>query len=75
VIAFSDGSSIVLDPGADFTLQGIEKNSDNGHLVIRGAFGRGRLRIETSDSVEVLLNTPGAQVRVVAAAGAAARRH
>src|SRR5215472_16014678 len=61
-IAFSDGSSIVLDPGADFTLQGIEKDPDTGHLVIRAASGRGRLRIETSDKVDVLLSTPGAQV-------------
>jgi hypothetical protein len=66
-IAFSDGSSVVLDPGADFTLQGIEKDRDSGHVVIRAASGRGRLRIETSDSVEVLLNTPSAQVRIVAA--------
>src|ERR1700756_1527183 len=34
-ISFSDGSSIVLDPGAVFTLQGIEKHPDSGHLVIR----------------------------------------
>jgi hypothetical protein len=66
-IAFSDGSSVVLDPGAVFTLQGIEKDPDSGHLVIRAASGRGRVRIETSDGVEVLLTTPGAQVRVVAA--------
>src|SRR5215472_6937834 len=61
-IAFSDGSSVVLDPGADFTLQGIEKDPDSRHLVIRAASGRGRLRIETSDKVDVLLSTPGAQV-------------
>src|SRR5262245_7916437 len=66
-IAFSDGSSVVLDPGADFTLQGIEKDADSGHLVVRAASGRGRVRIETSDGVEVLLTTPGAQIRVVGA--------
>jgi hypothetical protein len=66
-IAFSDGSSVVLDPGADFTLQGIEKDTESGHLVVRAASGRGRLRLETSDSVEILLTTPGAQVRVVGA--------
>jgi hypothetical protein len=66
-IAFSDGSSILLEPGADFTLQGIDRNPANGHLVIRGTAGRGRLRITTSDTVEVLLVTPTAQVRVVAA--------
>src|SRR5215472_16789523 len=61
-IAFSDGSSVVLDPGADFTMQGIEKDPGTGHLVIRAASGRGRLRIETSDGVDVVLSTPGAQV-------------
>jgi hypothetical protein len=66
-IAFSDGSSIVLDPGADFTLQGIEKNADSGHLVVRAASGRGRIRIETSDAMEIALATPGAQVRVAEA--------
>src|SRR5262249_42292080 len=36
-IAFSDGSSVVLDPGADFTLQGVEKDPESGHLAIPGA--------------------------------------
>src|SRR5215471_11895014 len=59
-IAFSDGSSVVLDPGAEFTLQGIEKDPESGHLVVRAAAGRGRVRIETSDGVEMLLTTPDA---------------
>ena len=40
-LAFSDGSSIVLEPGADFTLQGFGKDPRTGHLVIRGSSGRG----------------------------------
>ena len=66
-IAFSDGSSVVLEPGADFTLQGIERGSASGCHVIRASAGRGRLRITTSDCTEVALATPTAQVRVVAA--------
>ena len=66
-IAFSDGSSVVLEPGADFTLQGIERGSASGCHVIRASAGRGRLRITTSDCTEVTLATPTAQVRVVTA--------
>ena len=39
-LAFSDGSSIVLEPTADFTLQGFEKDRRTGHLVVRGSSGR-----------------------------------
>src|SRR5690348_10135347 len=66
-IAFSDGTSIVLEPGADFTLQGIERDSTSGRLVIRAVSGRGRIKVSTSDTVEVLLITPTAQVRIVRA--------
>lgn len=65
-LAFSDGSSIVLEPGADFTLQGFGKNPRTGHLVIRGS-GRGRLRVATSANVDVVIQTAGTEVEVVAA--------
>ena len=64
-LAFSDGTSIVLEAGADFTLQGL--SNEAGRLVVQGAAGRGRLRISTSDGVDVLLRTPGGTVRVSAA--------
>ncbi|MBR0644447.1 hypothetical protein [Plastoroseomonas hellenica] len=64
-IAFSDGSSIVLQAGADFTLQGIA--SENGRLVISGSASRGSLRASTSDGVELLIRTAGAEVRVIGA--------
>jgi len=64
-IAFSDGSSVVLQAGADFTLQGIA--SENGRLVISGAASRGSLRASTSDGVELLVRTAGAEVRVIGA--------
>jgi hypothetical protein len=66
-LAFSDGSSIVLEPRADFTLQGFGKNPRTGHLVIRGSSGRGRLRISTSGNVDVVVQTGGSEVEVVAA--------
>src|ERR1051326_6237488 len=40
-LAFSDGTSLVLEPGADFTLRGIERDR-GGRLIIRGASDRGR---------------------------------
>lgn len=64
-IAFSDGSSIVLQAGADFTLQGI--TSENGRLVISGSASRGSLRASTSDGVELLIRTAGAEARVIGA--------
>jgi hypothetical protein len=66
-LAFSDGSSIVLEPRADFTLQGFGKDSRTGHLVIRGSSGRGRLRVATSGNVDVLIQTGSAEVQVVGA--------
>jgi hypothetical protein len=66
-LAFSDGSSIVLEPGADFTLQGFGRDPRTGHLVIRGSSGRGRLRVATSGNVEVVIQTGGTEVEVVAA--------
>ncbi|MBR0667088.1 hypothetical protein GXW71_22190 [Roseomonas hellenica] len=64
-IAFSDGSSIVLQAGADFTLQGIAM--EGGRVVIRGAASRGSLRASTSDTVEMLVQIGGTEVRVVGA--------
>lgn len=64
-IAFSDGSSIVLQAGADFTLQGIA--SENGRLVISGSASRGSLRASTSDGVELLIRVAGAEARVIGA--------
>src|SRR5205823_3521068 len=66
-LAFSDGSSIVLEQGAAFTLQGFGKDPRTGHLVIRGSSGRGRLRIATSGNVDVVIQTGGTEVEVVAA--------
>ncbi|WP_431267335.1 hypothetical protein [Dankookia sp. P2] len=64
-LAFSDGSSIVLESGADFTLQGIGREPAGGRLMVRGCAGRGRLRISTSDRVGVAVCTAGAMVRVI----------
>ncbi|MBR0654532.1 hypothetical protein [Plastoroseomonas arctica] len=64
-IAFSDGSSVVLQAGADFTLQGIA--SEGGRLVISGAASRGSLRASTSDGVDLLIRTAAAEVRVTRA--------
>lgn len=64
-IAFSDGTSIVLQSGADFTLQGIV--SEGGRLVISGAASRGSLRTSTSDGVDLLIRTAGAEVRIIRA--------
>ncbi|WP_211874646.1 hypothetical protein, partial [Plastoroseomonas arctica] len=63
-IAFSDGSSIVLEPGADFTLTGYARDDATGRPTIRGRSQRGRLRISASDGVDVALATPGATLRV-----------
>jgi len=66
-IAFADGTSIVLEPGAAFTLRGVTRDPATGRLVVRGWSERGGLRISTSDGTEVLLTTPGGEVRVVQA--------
>lgn len=65
-IAFMGGTTVVLEQGADFTLQGMARDPQSGRLVVRAAAGRGRLRINTASDVEMLVTTPGAVVRVVA---------
>ena len=68
-VAFSDGSSVVLEPGADFTLRGIERDPRTGRLVIRAAAGRGLLRISTADGVDIVITTLTAEVRISGASG------
>ncbi|MGG5811343.1 hypothetical protein [Falsiroseomonas sp. CW058] len=63
-IAFSDGSSVVLEPGADFTLRGIERDPGTGRLVVRAVSGRGQLRVSASGGLDIVIVTPGAEVRV-----------
>jgi hypothetical protein len=67
-IAFSDGSSVVLESGAEFTLRGVEREAGSGRILVRSASGRGRLRISVADGVELLIGTPKAEVRVSGAA-------
>lgn len=66
-IAFSDGGSVVLEPGADFTLRGIERDPATGRLVVRAVAGRGKLRVSTSSDVDIVIVTPGAEIRVTQA--------
>jgi hypothetical protein len=67
-IAFADGTSVVLEPGAAFTLLGVARDPATGRLVVRARSDRGRVRVSTSDGVEMLLVTPGAELRIVQAA-------
>jgi hypothetical protein len=67
-VVFQDNTSVVLEPGADFTRQGIERDPTTGRLVLRGATTRGRVRVSTSYRTDVVLATPGAETRVVGGA-------
>ena len=59
-IVFSDGSSIVLGPGAGLTIHRMTRN----HI---GASGSGQVRIVAMDDMDVELTTAGAAITVVAA--------
>ena len=60
-IALSDGTSIVLEPGADFTLISAKRNADGRWVVVAKA-ERGRVRIAAADNTEVHLFTQRAEV-------------
>lgn len=63
-IVFSDGSSIVLQPDTDFTLQGITRGSGNPRIVVKGTVSHGRLRVAASEGTDFVLRTGTVEVEV-----------
>ena len=66
-IVFSDGSSIVLGPGAQLTAHQLafDPKSARNRIVVSG--GGGQIRVETANDTEADIAIPGAEVRVIAA--------
>ncbi len=56
-IAFSDGTSIVLGPGADITVELVRRNSETGRWVLTGKSDKGAMRILAADRMDVVLQT------------------
>ncbi len=65
-VVFSDGSSIVLGPGAALAVQQIASNPGSARNRI-SATGSGQIRIVAMDGMEVELATTGVTVTVIAA--------
>ena len=62
-IAFSDGTSIVLGPDADVTIESLVRD-EAGRWVLTGTSNRGRLRILAADKTAVALHTPAGDLRL-----------
>ncbi|WP_458098403.1 hypothetical protein [Roseomonas sp. WA12] len=67
-LVFTDGTSIVLEAGADFTLTApVTRDPTTQRFLVRGTSSRGRLRVNASDTTDVMVAVAGGTVRVVAA--------
>lgn len=68
-IVYPDGTSIVLEPGAEFTPQAPDTDASGGRSLLRGTSSRGRMRVATSDSADVVITTAGQTIRLISASG------
>ncbi len=66
-IAFSDGSSIVLGPGAYLTVHQLAFDPRTRRSRIVASAGGGKIRVETADDTEADFSIGDAEVRVIAA--------
>jgi hypothetical protein len=66
-VTFADGTTVVLEAGADFTLRRTARDPGTDRIVIEADSARGRLRVSTSNNVELRLRIQANEVRFVAA--------
>jgi hypothetical protein len=62
-VAFSDGTSIVLGPDADITIDSVARD-EAGRWVLSGSSERGTLRILAADKTAMALHTPAGDLRL-----------